>query len=417
MVLAFLITYVIYLALFRKLLAYVSVVVGIFGIGYLVNQKIVSWNVAYLSSANVQAGEIQNTSVNTSFSLSWFQNKNYVQAFIKTILGNLNLLNLRTLGLWALLIVVLLYLLWRYFERIILKDEVEFGITVCFGVICIGITIFGLATTWGWDIMRAYVNNNASSDSLRGLIYFRYYCCYFTPIFPAFIIYMKNHKSECLKLLRYSMIGSIFCLSYYMKRIVAPLLIKAKVGLALSAFSFVRFETKTITIKNYVVGILLIGILTGVMITVYKYRTINGALIILMSTVVWTYMYNTYFGDGRAMIYARNYSDASTQLIQMLNQNEVECPVYVQHYSIPQSGQNILCQLQFMNMRNTLNEGVPSSDVEKAVVIAYCSSDENNSLISNGYVLYQLDENEYAYVKGENILKYMEKYAAIEQIE
>lgn len=415
---AFLITYVVYLVMFRRLLAYASIVMGIFGIGYFVNQQILSWNVAYLKSATVQVSEISNTSVNLSFSLSWFRNKEYVQAFIRTIIGNLNLLNLRTLGLWALLIVIVIYLLCRYFKGKITKDEEELGTIVCFGAVCIGITILGLATTWGWGIMQAYMDNNASADALRGLKYFRYYACYITPIFPACIIYMKKRKEICLKLFEYSLIGSSLCISYYMKRIVTPLMVKAKVGLVLNAFSFVTYETEVVSIKNYMAGIFIVGVIIAAMIAVYKYRTINGMLVIFMSVTIWTYIYNTYLGDGRAMLYNRDYSDASTQLIQKLNENEVACPIYVQDYSIPKSKQLALCQLQFMNMRNTLFHGMPSPDDEEAIGIAfYFSKEENDSLFENGYVLYQLDANEYAYVKGESILEQMEEYKVVEWFE
>lgn len=412
LVYAFLITYIVYLFMFRNTLAYASAVIGTFGIGYIVNRKVVTWNITYLSSSALQVGEVSNTSVDTTFSLAWFQNKDYVQAFIRTIAGNFNLLNLRTMGLWLLLIVVVIYLLYKYFQGELAKDEEELGILACFSIVCIGITMFGLATTWGWGIMKAYVDNDASADALRGLKYLRYYVCYYTPIIPGFIIYMKNHKSICLKLFKYSLIGSILGLSYYMKRIVAPLLLDTKIGLTLNAFSFVTYETEAISIKNYLIGIVIMCIIVALMVAEYRYHTINGVLGIFLCVVIWMYMYNTYLDDGRAMIYNRNYSDAATQLIQMLNENEIECSIYVQPYNIPKSGQNALYQLQFLNMRNTLLKGIPSSDDEEAVGIVY-SLEEKESMIENGYVLYQLDENEYAYVKGNVILKLMGKYKEV----
>lgn len=417
LVYAFLITYIVYFLMFRKVLAYASIVMAIFGSGYLVNQKIVAWNVKYLSSATPQVEEVQNTSVNTSFSLDWFQNKDYVQAFVRTIVGNFNLLNLRTLGLWILTIVVVIYLLYKYSQGKISRDEKDLGILACFSIACIGITMFGLATTWGWGIMQAYVDNDASADALRGLRYFRYYICYYTPIIPGFIIYIKNNKSVCIKLFKYALVASILCLSYYVKKIVAPLLINSEVGLVLKAFSFVTFETEEISIRNYMLSILIIIIIVMMMIVAYKCRSINCVLALFMSFVVVQYIYDVYIGDGRAEIYNREYSNAATQLIQELNEKEIDCSIYVQPYTIPKTNQNVMYELQFMNMQNALLEGLPTPNDDYAVgIVYYFSKESNEKLLANGYVVYQLDENEYAYIKGKKVLECMGDYTIVEQV-
>lgn len=418
LVYAFLITYIVYLVLFRRGLAYVIPVIGIYSVGSFINDKVVAWNVAYLSSVTSHTNEVQNTTVNTSFSLSWFQDSDYMQAFIRTIVGNINALNIWTLGLWMLIIVIGIYLLSRYFKGEIEEDEKTLGVIVCFGIVCIGITIVGLATTWGWGICQAYVENDATADSLRGLVYRRYYACYCAPMFPAMISYMNNHKIACKKLFKYTLIGSILCLLYYLKRIIAPLLINAKVGLgALSAFSLVTFATEEISIKNYMLGILIISIISALIVITYKYCSINKMLMIILGTMIWQYMYTAYIGDGGLVIYNRSYSDAATKLIREFNENEVDCLIYVQSAYVPESKQNIIAQLQFMNMQNTLYEGIPSLDDDIGIEIAYRYQKENDVLVENGYMLYQLDDNEYAYVKGDAILGYMQKYTYLEQFE
>lgn len=417
LVVAFCIVYVLSWIMFRKSIAYFVPVVGIYFIFSCIHQKIVAWNVNFLAVSSSGIDKIDNIEVDTVFSFSWFRDFDYSIAFIRTFVGNLNNWNIFSVGTAAFTVVLGIYLLSRFFAKKKTAFEKKILVIGMMGILCIGITIFGLATSgWGWGIRDAYVENNASSDKLRGLIYLRYFVCYYPPILLAVLAFFKDNQKVCKEISKYALILSLFMMICWVKLIIVPLLTNHSVGLgSLQAFSFSTFETsKEITGMNYVIGILFISILALLIVYLYTRRGSHYAFTLILIVLFYQYAYNAYLGDGRAMLYNNAYSDAATKVIQELNHQEVFCPIYVQDpASVPETGQKILFQLQFMNMHNSLLSGMPPFELEEAIWIAYFYNEENDLLFEHGYSLYQLDDNEYAYVKGRRLLKYFDDYTLI----
>lgn len=416
---AFVIVYILYALLFKAKIAYIIPTLLVYFIGAYIDKQLVAWNVAYLKDPTALIGEISNTDTNFEFSFSWFLDKDYTDAFFKTFIGNLNNWNIFTLGFGSFSIFLGIWFLYRFFTKKITKSEKMLLVIGLFGFLCIGITIFGLAITWGWGIREAYVSHDASSDSLRGLVYLRYLVCYYPPVLLGVLVYIKNNRNKSLKLFRYASFFSALCAILWMKKIIVPLLLDKAVGLGcIQPFSLTSFETKEISSFNYLFGLLIIGLVSCVALFLLKHRTINGALIVLLCFVLVPYLYHTYIGDGRSMIYNKKYSDGATEVLEEFRTNNVSCPIYVQAYArVPETGQNIMYQLQFMNMHTKLSYGIPLPDLDEAVYFTYYYIKEHDSLLEQGYVQYQIDDNEYAYVKGESLRTFFENSPSVKRIE
>lgn len=410
--LAFLILYVFIRITCKKKFCYALPIIVVYSIGNLINTRIMNFFIKFLKydSIDVQSeidlSNIQNTSVEMTFSLKSLQNRDYVQAVIRVLIGNLNNWNIFTAGIGIFSLVLGVSFLIKLYKKQISEEERRLLFFGVFGIISILITIAGLANTWGWGIKDAYVKNDATADALRGLVYLRYLIAYYPQVMLVVLAYICNHVDSYTRLFRYTILFSLTFLFYYLGRIV-PLMINQKVGfgnlIIYSPFGYKQGEV--LPIDYFVAVIFFLLILFGIY-SILKKKKITVFLIVICFLITWQCTYNVYLGKGKQHRINYQSVDKTQSILQQMEGEDLNVPLYVYQSIIKETSQAFLHQLQFMNMDTKFYRGLPKDDIEEAIYITI-NPEADKKLLEKGYILLQLDDEEYMYVKGDRIIQFI----------
>lgn len=414
LLMAFFILYGFMWIVLKKKICYVLPVIGVYAVGNYVNTRIMDYFIRVLKYGNDLAADVtttQNRSVKVSLSWRMLQDEDYIQAVIKTVLGNLNNWNTKTIGISIFSLILgisFLAILWKKRE---LEEEQEkllyFGI---FGMASIFITIAGLAVSWGWGVKAAYVNSNSASDSLRGLTYLRYLYAYYPPILAGILAYIEKYPRIYVKLFRYTIMISGFLSVYYLSEI-APLTKNRTDRLGtLGVYNLQQYTFREMIPADYLIAVIIFFVILLLLYYAVEKKGFRMALVMICILTGWSYIRSAYFVVGKNSRINYQYVDKYTEMISMLEEEDINTPIYVHPWGgIQETGHGLLYELQFVNMDRKLYRGFPGEDLEEAV---YFTSypEEAEYLIENGYDYMQLDDTEYAYIKGERVIEKIEKY-------
>lgn len=415
LLMAFLILYGFMIIVLKRKICYILPVVSVFAIGNYINTQMMDFFIRLLKYENgiadVDVSNIQNRGIKVSLSWEVFQDKDYIGAVIKTVLGNLNNWNISTIGIGIFSIILGIYFIGSIYKKNQLEEEQEkllyFGI---FGVVSIFITIAGLAVSWGWGIKGAYINNNAVSVSLRGLSYLRYLLAYYPPVLLGVLAYLCTHMDIYVKLFRYTMGITGFLIFYYLGKIV-PLMKNGKNGFgALALYSPHRYSFRKMIPADYLIAAIIFLIIVFIIWIILKNKKMNIVLVLFCALTVWSYIYSSYWTVGKSSKTNYQYVDQYSEVIKMLEKQDLNVPIYVRKSGgIKGTGHSLLCELQFVNMDKKFYGGFPEEGLEEAVYITTFPNEAKN-LLEDGYECIQLDNEEYAYLKGERIIRCIEEY-------
>jgi len=410
---AFLILYVVIKILLKKSICYLLPVVGTYTVGNYINTKIMDYFIRMLKYGNnlsvPDLSKIQNRSINISLSWKMLQDEDYIQAAIKTIIGNLNNWNISTVGVGVFSIVLGIYFIILIYQKKFGEEQKKLFYFGVFGVAAIFITIAGLAVSWGWGIKAAYCNNDSTSDSLRGLIYLRYLLAYYPPVLLGVLAYLCSHMEIYIKLFRYTISVSGFLCFYYLAEIMP--LMKNEINRfgALIIYSLNQFNSRGMIPADYFIAIGIFLIVIFLAWILIKNKKIVLFLILMCTLSGWNYVYSTYLVVGKSSKINYQYVDQYNMLINKLSSENIDIPIYVYAGGIKETKHGLLFEVQFVNMDEKFYRGFPEEDLAEAM---YFTSypEEAEYLIENGYQYIQLDEEEHIYVKGERVIKYIEEY-------
>lgn len=413
LLMAFFILYGFVWIVLKKKICYVLPVVGVYAVGNYVNTRIMDYFIRVLKYGNDLAADVsttQNRSVKVSLSWRVLQDEDYIQAVIKTVLGNLNNWNIKTIGIGIFSLVLgisFLAILWKKRE---LGEEQEkllyFGI---FGMASIFITIAGLAVSWGWGVKAAYVNSDSTSDSLRGLTYLRYLYAYYPPILAGILAYIEKYPRIYVKLFRYTIMISGFLSVYYLSEI-APLTKNRTDRLGtLGVYNLQQYTFREMIPADYLIAVIIFFVILLLLYYAVERKEFRMALMMICILTGWSYIRSVYFTVGKNSQINYQYVNKYSELINVLERENIDIPIYVYAGSVKETGHGLLYELQFVNMGQKLYRGFPEEDLEEAF---YFTSypEEAEYLIENGYDYMQLDDTEYAYIKGERVIEKIEKY-------
>lgn len=408
------ILYFFMLFVLKKRTFYILPVAIIYIIGNYVNTKIMSYFIKIIKydsavesgvQTEIDLSKIQNTSVEMAFSWKALRDKDYIQAVVRTFMGNLNNLNIFTVGIAFFAFVLGISFLIKIYKKEISGDEQKLFYFGIFGIVCVFITIAGLANTWGWGIKYAYVNKEASYDSLRGLTYTRYYIAYFPPLMLGILSYICNHVRVYIKLFRYTILLSVIGMHYYLARI-APLMKKEKIGFgSLSIYTPYAYKGGEILPFYYLFGASVFLCLIVALYYLLKNKKVWIYLLIISCSFLWRCTYIAYFRPTKDINF--KCVDQSSNILRKMEEENVNVPIYVSSSSIRKTSQTLLYEMQFMNMRTKLGRGYPKEDLEEAVFVTIYPK-EDTELLDKGYVCIKLDEEEYMYVKGEEVIQFVQ---------
>lgn len=416
LILAFFFLYIFILLACKKRFCYALPVATVYYIGNLINSKIMNYFIKLLKYGTVsgldtqseaELSSIQNTSVQMSFSLKSFLNKEYVQAVIRVFAGNINNWNIFTVGIGIFSIILGISFLIKLFKQEIREEEKRVLFFGVFGVISILITIAGLANTWGWAIKDAYVNNDATADALRGLTYTRYLIAYFPPVMMAVLAYICNHADIYIKLFHYTILFSGTFLFYYLGRII-PLMMNQKVGFgSLNVYSPAGYRQEGVFPVDYLFAILIFMFILFELYNILKKERIAVYLSILCILVLWRCTYSVYLGSGKNNSINYHYVDKTQIIIEQLGQEEINVPIFVYPWSLKETSQGYLFELQFVSNETKFYRGLPEDDFKEAIYLTIYPN-TGKELLEKGYTLIQLDDEEYVYVKGDRIIQFIQ---------
>lgn len=408
LLLGFIFLYLCIYWLYRKTLGYIWLIVPLYLAGAWADKKIMTWIIGYLKGTQANVEQIQNTGVAFTVPGTAFSDTEFLHAIARIGIGQANIWNCATIGVGVFSIVLITYLFWKSIRH---RDD-ECTRYLCiwgiFGLCCIVVTIAGQAFSWGRGVEKAWLDGDSHADSLRALIYLRYLYAYFPPVMMAALAYWQKEPVVSRKLFRYSLFGSMLLMIIWLRDIVP--LIQNERRLLPKAWAFIRFADREVTIDGYyrMIFVLLAGML--LLFCLLHRQKIRTAIVVYSLFILYYYFFNAFEVDSATAQWNYSYTDASYELVQDIKIAMPDCDIFYvkKDDSIPRSGQRLLYQMQFMNMRVTLQTELPTEDVDEAIYITIAPKKESQ-LLEQGYILYQLDDNEYAYVKGADMIEYMEQ--------
>lgn len=411
LLLGFVFLYICAYWLYKKTIGYIWLIVPLYLAGTWADKKIMAWIVEFIKGTQTNVGTVANTGVDITIHKAVFTDIEFLHAIARIGVGQVNTLNFATMGVGVFAVILILYLLWKS----LCHKEDERARYLClwgiFSLGCIAVTIAGQAFSWGPGVEKAWLDGNSRADALRALSYLRYLYAYFPPLMMASLAYWHEEPTISRKLFRYSLLASILLMLIWLWDIV-PFIQNERAQLC-KQWSFTRWADRKVTIADYYTVILVVmaGMLL-LFILLYK-KKIRVALLVYSLFILYYYFFQILEGDGAAGRLNYCYADASYELIQEIQTAMQESVIiYVRKEDmIPYTGHRLSYQIQFMNMRVKLRTEwaeLPAEDVDEAVYITIAPQ-KVSQLLEQGYVLYQLDDNEYAYVKGADIIEYMEQ--------
>lgn len=407
--LGYIVVYIFMLLFIKRKAGYASIVLVIYAIGYYCDRKLVEWNTKFLFSEQIQSGEssvsnLQNTDVTQILKIndSFWTDSVYIDAAIEILISNINNWNIFTFGVAAFSLVLIGVYLKKIFQNKLNETDIKIVAIGVFSIACIFITLAGLINSWGWGIGAAHIANDPTADSLRGLVYLRYFIAYYPACMMAVLVFIYKNKAEYLKNLRYTIMISGLCMSLWLKMVVDFVQNNNRTLGCLKNYVFYSKYTDEVTIREYLIGVLIVIIIFGVLWYIVKTKSFVLFMLVLCLLSTYQYTYNAVRESG--MIGKINYlhSDGSRELIQSLRAENIEFEIYADKVIIKADRQDFLHQIQFMNMKEKIQAGIPPKDTENVIFITITEKTKEE-LIKSGYVKYAVDDNEYVYVKGAEI--------------
>ena len=402
--------YILVKILLKKNIGYLSIVSILYYIGYLIDKKIVEWNIAFLKFNNqfdkLESQQIGNVGVSDYMSIKgkFWEDKIFLEAAKDIIVSNLNNWNIFTMGMAAFTIVLCIAYLRKIFLNEI--DEIDNKVIIIgiFSMACIFITIVGLINSWGWGIKDAYIKGNDKADSLRGLIYLRYYIAYYPACMLSVLVLIYKKKDMYWKMFKYTCMFSCFLMSLWLKEVIPFVQNNNSVWGTIKYFSFKINEN----VKDCLLGVLIVVSIFIVINIILKNKKITVFMFTLSLVFIYQYSYKALIGDGKLAEINYSYCDSSYKLIQELDRQKIEYNVYVQNQIIKESSQSILYQAQFLNMRKNIISGIPDEGINNVIFLTI-KKEGYDELINNGYIFFELDDNEYIWVKGRELVERIEE--------
>lgn len=413
LILAFIILYIFIRIVIKKKICYILPVVAIYISGNIVHKKLMAYFIKLVkangSNEIVDISNTYNTQVEIKFSLMWLQDKEYLQAAAKTIMGNLNVWNVYTIGIGVFSVILGIYFLILLWKNKVLEEEQKrllyFGL---FGVSMVFITIVGLATTWGWGIKNAYKNSNAGNDSLRGLVYLRYFIVYYPPVMLGALAYIYKHVDVYIKLFRYTFALSGFLLVYYLAEIV-PLMKNRDNGFGALKYFSPHLYGLELTSQDYLIAAGLFLLLLKILKIFIRHKKIVLAVGLICAMTGWREIHYVYFETGQMHKMNYQYVDSSSKIVEGIETEKINIPIYVYEKRIKGTIIEYLYEMQFVNINTEFHRGKPEIGLAEAVYITPYP-DEAEDLLENGYECVKIDNEEYMYMKGDKICRFVQKY-------
>lgn len=258
------------------------------------------------------------------------------------------------------------------------------------------------------------VNNamhyDGNPDSYRVLTYFRYYAAYVGPLLMSGIAYFYHKKEMFGKL--YPIVGVItVLLQGYWVLCILPYISEFNGSCwDFAPYSLTKGFEDTIRLRTYLPATFVVILILVTSYILYKKKKAHFILGLLCLILVYCYCYNAVYHEGYRGQKNYSYVDDSVRLLKNLEQDgALPNKIYVEDANVEGTGQQTKYLYQFCMMNKQVISEMPSDNEKEVIYLCQNPSDFEN-LIDEGYLLGQVAEHEYIYVRG---LELQEKLSSV----
>lgn len=399
---AFLVLIVLYGAIYRRCLVSVSVFVGAVAVLVPVAQYLI---IRYQNNIWDTTTEIANTTINVTVTNQIFK-EDGIRAIIDIVLGEINTIGVYTAGIAYVAIVACIYILFQCVKerKKILVENNYFFVIIIFCCTCVGISIAGMAFSWGTAVTLG-LSKDITYDyySYKAFTYLRYFGPYLGPLLMVLFLFAKKNNYKICKMVFVAVLIMLPVQFYWMENIIPFISRNTTTNSAFILFAFWN-ESKELGSYIYYVGIKVMIIVPFIYERFKYYRKEIASLALVCIILFAQYLYGVYAQDR---VWAEKnivQADAGYKWVKEI-EKEVVLPneIYVQD-NISTSHHKSYYIYQFMLNRYVILPGEPNEEIEEAILFE--NTEDNIGLLKEmGFQCVQLDENEYVFIKGNQLIK------------
>ena len=400
---------VLYYWLYRRhFLSYVSF--GCIGvIGYFGDYYIKNWITGAIFTESAE--NVANTTVNVSVT-SLLSSAKALTGWLDITLGQINSMLIVTAGIAIFFVVIGCVFIWKtiFRDSELLKEEenANYIIVFVFFMAAMAMTIVALSFSWLGSV-TAVIEEGGYTDGLRSITYLRYYGAYFGPVVLAGMVYAYSHKKQMYKLLMPCIIIVGILQIMWVGYIVPYLVGFSETSFDSSMYSLIKSWSADITFYSYLPAVAVVLLGTIFFAWLYRKQKYEVAFGLFALVLIYGYSYQAINYEGYRGVENFKSVDSSYEVLQKIkNAGLLPETICVQDSGSKTLGYSTGSILQFLFKEDKITTQVPDVTEEEGI---FLTGDIYNypELLNNGYKCAQLDDEEFIYVKGEKLQKFLEK--------
>ncbi|MBD5496303.1 MAG: hypothetical protein HDR11_00860 [Lachnospiraceae bacterium] len=276
--------------------------------------------------------------------------------------------------------------------------------SIFFGV-AFFITLAGLMVQWGELVAKGQaLGYGADTSATKVFVYIRYYSCYISVVLLMFFAFIYHNKNILKKYMARVWLVFAFMHSYWFLGIV-PYIQTSSIGLTVfGSYGFYTLHDTVTSLNLYLIcGVLLLALFAGVCIC-YKKGKILTPIILMLLLIVFRYYYNGIFLNETN----GHKANAGYRFVKGM-EDEIELPLTF-YLRLPYT--NCLAYQFFLNEYIMIPSNDFPVELEYGIVITSVMK-EQEQRYESGFLCIYLDENEYMWVKGEDLQRQMMEYGVM----
>ncbi|MCD7957379.1 MAG: hypothetical protein LUG93_16870 [Lachnospiraceae bacterium] len=373
--------------------------------GYFLSSQFISFIQNHIWLLN-QGETIRNSSINVSTNadltdpLVW-------KAWLNIIFGQIYTIGIYSGTILFAAIVLFVPLIFAFFKHnssrtSAQENELYFILSITF-MLCIAATIAGQSVSWLSSAVSAM--KGESTYGVKAFTYIRYFGPYCGPVFMITLVYIQSHYQK-LKSIVFKTVLLFTLLQTYWVVSIVPYLENTTSADEI----FVGFIGATINgnkdIYLYLKPLCILFLLLFIVSTLFYKKQKNAAVFFVSIFLLWEYGSQSVSYDiNNSQKNWNKVSSSYTFFKQMQELTGLPDEIYVVDTSSA-TDHNTYYLFQLCLNRYTIIPDYPEEDCAEAIVFA--NSAACTELLESGYVMYQLDDNEWVYVYGEGLIEVAE---------
>lgn len=326
------------------------------------------------------------------------------QAWFSIIFGQLNTISAVTGGFILLSVIIAFCVIWKGIVK--RQGEPLYTAVLVFFFLCCGATIFAQSFSWlGGVIGGIQEGYGTKIYGMKAVTYVRYFGPYVGPVFMCGLSVLFSRQEKLKQYLRvtavlYAVLTLVWCV------LILPY-IKDSFTTMEVYMAFAGSKRQEADIWKYLMGVIVPLLVFLIWMWLWKRKKTGWIPVILCFFLFYQYSYNAFYYDAACSWKSIKHANGGYTFVKRLEDEKESVPerIYVvdrrkkkDHFTY--------YEYQILLNRYQIVPGVPK-DTENTLV--FCNRKGDEELIKAGYQYVKLDQNEYLYVKGENMVNMVEE--------